>query len=58
MHDRKDFSFPIKSKNDDISSFLEEKGDVVVFCTYQSSKKIAIALKNKNIRDFDLIIAD
>ena len=41
-----------------IFRFFRRKGDIVVFCTYQSSKKIAIALKNKNIEDFDLIIAD
>jgi len=49
---------PVTSNTEEIEQFLLEKGKRVVFSTYQSSPLIAQAQERKEIRPFDLAIAD
>ncbi len=58
MSSTSDLAFPSTTDKDDISRFLREPGNRVVFSTYQSSPKIAEAFKQGNVPAFDLVIAD
>ena len=42
----------------EIASFLKQRGNKVIFSTYQSSPKIAEAFTTHSLKPFDLIIAD
>lgn len=53
-----DLSFPVTTDLKEISSFLLSNDEKVVFCTYQSSHLIEIAMKNKEISEFDLVVCD
>ena len=54
----RDLPFPVETDPNKIKSFLEREEDKVIFSTYQSSKMIEEALKDKKIKDFDLVISD
>jgi len=58
MSSTSDLAFPSTTDRDDISNFLREPGNRVVFSTYQSSPRIAEAFKHGNVPGFDLVIAD
>jgi superfamily II DNA or RNA helicase len=48
---------PVTTSSDVINEFLGQSGNKVIFSTYQSSKQIADALKNRDFK-FDLVLAD
>lgn len=50
--------FPVTTSPPEIQHFLRQKTDGVVFCTYQSTDRIAEAQKTADVPSFDLIIAD
>jgi superfamily II DNA or RNA helicase len=52
-----DLSIPVTTDSKEIKEFLKLKGRKVIFSTYQSSSKIAKAIKGTK-RKFDLVIAD
>jgi superfamily II DNA or RNA helicase len=52
-----DLSIPVTTNSKEIKEFLKLKGRKVIFSTYQSSSKIAKAIKGTKHK-FDLIIAD
>ena len=53
-----EFAYPVSNELGKIENFLSRPQPQVVFCTYQSAGLIASALKNKNIKDFDVTIFD
>lgn len=53
----RDLSIPVTTDSREIKEFLKSKGRKVIFSTYQSSAKIAKAIKGTNYK-FDLVIAD
>jgi predicted helicase len=53
-----DLPFPVSSDVKEITHFLRQDKNQVVFSTYQSSPSIAQAQKNHDVRHFDLIVAD
>lgn len=48
---------PVTTSMDVINDFLDQPGNKVIFSTYQSSMRIAEALKNRDFK-FDLVLAD
>jgi superfamily II DNA or RNA helicase len=48
---------PVTTSMDVINDFLDQSGNKVIFSTYQSSMRIADALKNREFK-FDLVLAD
>jgi superfamily II DNA or RNA helicase len=48
---------PVTTSSDVINEFLDQYGNKVIFSTYQSSQRIADALKNRDFK-FDLVLAD
>lgn len=58
VHDVSDLAFPVTSNIDEISNFLNQSGNKVIFSTYQSSNLISEAQIKKQIPSFDLAIAD
>jgi superfamily II DNA or RNA helicase len=48
---------PVTTSSDVINEFLDQSGNKVIFSTYQSSQRIADALKNRDFK-FDLVLAD
>ena len=58
QHLVEDLGFPVTTDAKEIKKFLKSKGDKVIFSTYQSSPQIAIVQKDKQINNFDLVIAD
>ena len=48
---------PVTTSSDAINEFLDQSGNKVVFSTYQSSQRIADALKSRDFK-FDLVLAD
>ena len=52
-----DLSIPVTTDSKEIKEFLKLKGRKVIFSTYQSSSKIAKAIKGTKYK-FDLVIAD
>ena len=49
---------PATTDSNVIASFMNRPGRKVIFSTYQSSPKIAVAFKENNLQPFDLILAD
>ncbi len=53
-----DLAFPVTTDAKEIKRFLKSNNDKVIFSTYQSSPQIAKVQKDKQIPQFDLVIAD
>jgi superfamily II DNA or RNA helicase len=53
-----DLGLPVTTDKAKIEGFLRQRKELVVFSTYQSSPEVAKAMRNSNIRPFDLAIAD
>ena len=58
LHSTSELPFPVTSNTEEIKDFLLEKGDQVIFCTYQSSLLIAAVQESVVSPVFDLIVAD
>ena len=54
----RELGVPATTKVTEIAEFLEGPGAKVVFATYQSSPKLALAFKKHRFKPFDLVIAD
>ena len=53
-----DLAFPVSNDVAEITHFLKQENDQVIFSTYQSSPLIAQAQKHADVPHFDLIVAD
>ena len=53
-----DLAFPVTSDANEVKRFLCGAGNLVVFCTYQSSSIIAAAQDDLSTPNFDLVVAD
>jgi superfamily II DNA or RNA helicase len=54
----RELGVPATTKVAEIAEFLQGPGTKVVFSTYQSSPKLALAFKKHSLKPFDLAVAD
>jgi superfamily II DNA or RNA helicase len=54
----RELGVPATTKVSEIAEFLQGPGTKVVFATYQSSPRLALAFKKHRLKPFDLAIAD
>lgn len=58
IHSVSELAFPTTSNTQEIKSFMEKDGAMVIFSTYQSSPLVADIQADPSIPVFDLVIAD